>query len=99
MSLAELLDRVLFELVACLIPKVSGLLWCREGRGDQPSVAGGVQPCGWSCLSGLALLLPHFSRLVPENNGVARKKAEECAAKRPVHEAQVTFVLFIWQYL
>lgn len=63
MSLAELLDRVLSELVACLIPKVSGLLWCLGGRGDQPSIAGGVQPCGWSCLSGLALLLLHFSCL------------------------------------
>lgn len=39
------------------------------GRGDQPSVAGGVQPCGWSCLSGLALLLLDFSCLVSENIG------------------------------
>lgn len=69
MSLAELLDQVLLELVACLIPKVSGHLWCLEGRGDQPSMAGGVQPCGWSCLSGLALLLLIFSCLVSENLG------------------------------
>lgn len=75
MSLAELLDQVLFELLACLIPKViwkfqSGHLWCLEGRGDhQPSIAGGVQPCGWSCLSGLALLLLEFSCLVSENIG------------------------------
>lgn len=48
MSLAELLDQVLFEVVARLIPKVSGHLQCLEGRGEQPSVAGGVQPCGWS---------------------------------------------------
>lgn len=69
MNLAELLDQVLSELVACLIPKVSGHLGCLEGRGEQPSVAGGVQPCGWSCLNGLALLLLHFSCLVSENIG------------------------------
>lgn len=67
MSLAELLDQVLFELLACLFSKVSGHFWCLEGRGDQPSIAGGVQPCGWSCLSGLALLLLNFSCLMSEN--------------------------------
>lgn len=69
MSLAQLLDQVLFGLVACLIPKVSAGLWCLGGRGDQPSIAGGVQPRGWSCLGGLALLLLHFSSLMSENIG------------------------------
>lgn len=39
-SLAELLDRALSEVVACLIPKVSGHLWHLVG-------AGGAAERGW----------------------------------------------------